>query len=104
MTLDMDAAVDPLEIYDILRDIKDPEFPSSLGELNVITDDSVAVDEKTGHILITFTPTVPHCHLANIIGLCIRAKLNSHLSLHHKVSHQPLESWNLIVTLCTSVF
>lgn len=32
-----------------------------------------------------FTPTIPHCSMANIIGLCLRAKLKECLPLHYKV-------------------
>lgn len=30
-------------------------------------------------IRIEFNPTVPHCSLATLIGLCIRVKLERHL-------------------------
>ncbi|KAJ0253650.1 Protein AE7-like 1 [Hirschfeldia incana] len=34
---------------------------------------------------ITFTPTIQHCSMATIIGLCLRAKLKECLPLHYKV-------------------
>ena len=36
---------------------------------------------KSGHFIakITFVPTVPHCSLATLIGLCIRTKLHNEL-------------------------
>ncbi|KAK6125518.1 hypothetical protein DH2020_040752 [Rehmannia glutinosa] len=82
-----DDAVDPLEIYDILyvRDIRDPEHPYSLEQLSVLSEESITVDEKLGRILITFTPTIQHCSMATVIGLCLREKLKDYFPPHFKV-------------------
>ncbi|RID62877.1 hypothetical protein BRARA_E01919 [Brassica rapa] len=37
--------------------------------------------------LITFTPTIQHCRMASIIGLCLRAKLKECLPLHYQVNY-----------------
>ena len=59
--------------------VRDPEKPETLGELNVLTEDSVQVQpltDGTGYqIRIDFNPTVPHCSLASVIGLCLRKKV-----------------------------
>ncbi|KAK9948621.1 hypothetical protein M0R45_004188 [Rubus argutus] len=85
---DVDA-VDPLDIYDILlyfvRDIRDPEHPYSLEQLSVLSEESITVDDKLGRILITFTPTIPHCSMATVIGLCLRVKLKHCFPPHYKV-------------------
>lgn len=67
-----------------IRDIRDPEHPNTLEELSVIDRSSVTVTESTpgtglswGTVSIAFTPTVPHCSLASLIGLSIRAKLDT---------------------------
>jgi len=70
--------------YDIIRNIRDPEKPDTLEDLDVVQEDLVEVTELTespGRFLIkiTFVPTVPHCSLATLIGLCIRTKLNQEL-------------------------
>lgn len=80
-----DDGVDPLEIYEYVRDIRDPEHPYTLEQLSVVSEESVTVDDKLDRILITFTPTIQHCSMANIIGLCLRAKLKECLQLHYKV-------------------
>ncbi|KAI3451704.1 hypothetical protein Pfo_008369 [Paulownia fortunei] len=83
-----DDAVDPLDIYDILfyvRDIRDPEHPYSLEQLSVLSEESITVDEKLGRILITFTPTIQHCSMATVIGLCLREKLKDYFPPHFKV-------------------
>ncbi|KAL0547157.1 hypothetical protein IC582_017085 [Cucumis melo] len=89
-----DDAVDPLEIYDILflifcipfcLDIRDPEHPYSLEQLSVLSEESITVDEKLGRILITFTPTIQHCSMATVIGLCLRVKLKHFFPPHYKV-------------------
>ncbi|KAL1223316.1 Protein AE7 [Cardamine amara subsp. amara] len=78
--------IDQLEIFDILSlDIKDPEHPYSLEELKVITEDSVEVDDETSHVRVTFTPTMEHCSMATIIGLCVRVKLMRSLPPRYKI-------------------
>ncbi|KAG2329395.1 hypothetical protein Bca52824_000575 [Brassica carinata] len=66
-------------------DIRDPEHPYSLEQLSVLSEDSITLDDKLNRILITFTPTIQHCSMATIIGLCLRAKLKECLPLHYKV-------------------
>ncbi|KAI5656386.1 hypothetical protein M9H77_25179 [Catharanthus roseus] len=77
--------IDQLEIFDHLRDIKDPEHPYSLEELKVITEDAIEVDDKRSYVRVTFTPTVEHCSLAAAIGLCLRVKLMRCLPSRYKV-------------------
>ena len=70
-------------VFDVIRDIRDPEHPNSLEELSVVDLGSITVKRAAqdspgyGKISVSFTPTVPHCSLASIIGLSIRAKLAS---------------------------
>lgn len=73
-----------LQIFDIIKDIRDPEKPETLEELLVVQEDLVDVCEsieKPGSFTthIQFVPTVPHCSLATLIGLCIRTKLDQEL-------------------------
>ncbi|KAG9488973.1 hypothetical protein GDO78_005141 [Eleutherodactylus coqui] len=59
-----------LEVYDIIRSIRDPEKPSSLEDLEVVSESCVTVeelDEECFLVTIKFTPTVPHCSLATLI-------------------------------------
>ena len=37
------------------------------------------------YIRVHFTPTVPHCSLATLIGLCIRVKIRSCFDRKHKL-------------------
>ncbi|KAK9284831.1 hypothetical protein L1049_024009 [Liquidambar formosana] len=68
-----DDAVDPLE------------HPYSLEQLSVLSEESITVDDKLGRILITFTPTIQHCSMATVIGLCLRVKLKHCFPPHYKV-------------------
>ncbi|CDP02023.1 unnamed protein product [Coffea canephora] len=68
-----------------VRDIRDPEHPYSLEQLSVLSEESITVDEKLGRILITFTPTIQHCSMATVIGLCLREKLKDCFPAHFKV-------------------
>ncbi|KAF5961052.1 hypothetical protein HYC85_002261 [Camellia sinensis] len=53
--------------------------------LSVLSEESITVDEKLGRILITFTPTIQHCSMATVIGLCLRVKLKECFPPHFKV-------------------
>ncbi|KAH7514855.1 hypothetical protein FEM48_Zijuj11G0134800 [Ziziphus jujuba var. spinosa] len=68
-----------------IRDIKDPEHPYSLEELKVISEDAIEVDDHRSYVRVTFTPTVEHCTMATIIGLCLRVKLIRSLPSRYKV-------------------
>jgi len=95
-----------------LRTIKDPEKPSTLEDLNVVYEDGIFIKDPTSdgvqvvnilysyyyyylllfiiinvvnifQVRIEFNPTVPHCSLATLIGLCIRVKIER--SIIHKL-------------------
>nr|XP_056721898.1 cytosolic iron-sulfur assembly component 2A [Euleptes europaea] len=77
-----------LEVYDLIRTIRDPEKPNTLEELDVVAESGVEVQEVgEDEFLVTvrFTPTVPHCSLATLIGLCLRIKLQRCLPFKHKL-------------------
>lgn len=76
---------DAEEIFEHVRDITDPEHPYSLEQLNVVSEESINVDDKGSHVTVTFTPTVQHCSMATVIGLCIRVKLLRSLPQRFKV-------------------
>ncbi|KAL8503499.1 hypothetical protein ACS0TY_022300 [Phlomoides rotata] len=77
--------IDQLEIFEHIRDIKDPEHPLSLEQLNVITEDAIEVNDKRSYVRVTFKPTVEHCSMATVIGLCLRVKLMRSLPPRYKV-------------------
>ena len=114
---------------DLIRDIKDPEHPHTLEELNVIRESDITLthppspgshpspshlnsqsssgvgvassrqplatadsaasanfdDDEEVWIRVQFTPTVPHCSLATLIGLCLRVKLERTLQRNFKL-------------------
>ncbi|XP_076027838.1 cytosolic iron-sulfur assembly component 2A [Genypterus blacodes] len=77
-----------LEVYDVIRSIRDPEKPNTLEELDVVTEKCVEVrelGEEEFLIIIKFSPTVPHCSLATLIGLCLQVKLQRCLPFKHKL-------------------
>ncbi|KAM7397244.1 hypothetical protein PAMP_020231 [Pampus punctatissimus] len=76
-----------LEVYDVIRTIRDPEKPNTLEELDVVTEKCVEIQELQEDeylIIIRFSPTVPHCSLATLIGLCLQVKLQRCLPFKHK--------------------
>ncbi len=80
--------IDELEIYDLIRNINDPEHPLTLEQLKVAQHSLVTVDKESKTILIQFTPTITHCSMATLIGLCIRVKLLRSLPKSYKVDIQ----------------
>lgn len=77
--------IDDREIFDLIRSINDPEHPLTLEELNVVENSRVHVDNAGGKVQIEFTPTIPHCSMATLIGLSIRVKLLRSLPSRFKV-------------------
>lgn len=72
---DVHDPIDDREIFDLIRFINDPEHPLSLEELNVVEQIRVKVDDAASTVGIEFTPTIPHCSMATLIGLSIKVKL-----------------------------
>ena len=77
-------------IFELIRDIKDPEHPYTLEQLNVVSLQDISISKITKQVACTkgqpiptidviFTPTVPHCSLAGIIGLTIGWQLERHI-------------------------
>lgn len=73
------------EIFQLIRSINDPEHPLTLEQLNVVSKSDINIDICNDIIQIIFTPTIPHCSMATLIGLCIRAKLLRTLPPHYKI-------------------
>jgi len=75
---------DAEEVFRIIRNIQDPEHPDvSLEQLDVLDLDHVKVDGTNIHV--RFTPTVPTCSVATLIGLMIRTKLGRALPKKYKL-------------------
>ncbi|XP_042218301.1 cytosolic iron-sulfur assembly component 2A-like isoform X2 [Homarus americanus] len=69
-------------VYDLLRTVRDPEKDATLEDLEVIREEGIKVTRLNNDkflIKIEFVPTVPHCSLATLIGLCVRVKLSRSL-------------------------
>ncbi|SPO21455.1 uncharacterized protein UTRI_00937_B [Ustilago trichophora] len=76
-----DERIDSQEIYDLIRSITDPEHPLTLEQLAVVNASHITVSHgeastnKLPHVLLEFTPTIPHCSMATLIGLSLRVRL-----------------------------
>jgi len=80
-------AIDADEIFEIIRNIQDPEHPLTLEQLGVVSRNQIDIEDDvdnnnpddaslaTSKLDVRFTPTIPHCSMATMIGLCIRVKL-----------------------------
>jgi len=58
-----------------------------IAQLAVSSDCSVQVHDSKNEVIIEFTPTIPHCSMATLIGLCIRVKLLRTLPSRFKVCY-----------------
>lgn len=84
-----DSVVDEFdnrEVFDLIRDINDPEHPLTLEQLHVVQEDLIHVNNGDNKIFVNFTPTIPHCSMATLIGLSIRVKLLRCLPARFKVT------------------
>ena len=75
--------IDALEIFDMLRNIDDPEHPLTLEQLSVVKPNLIKVADNL--VNVQFTPTIPNCSMATLIGLMIRVKLERSLPMRFKV-------------------
>jgi len=83
-----DSVTDPFdvrEVFDLIREINDPEHPLTLEQLHVVTEEQITVDDSRSRVEVEFTPTIPHCSMATLIGLAIRVKLLRSLPERFKV-------------------
>ncbi|XP_042862290.1 uncharacterized protein LOC122247247 isoform X2 [Penaeus japonicus] len=74
-------------VYDAIRLVRDPEKDATLEDLNVVSEEGVTVtrfNEDKYLIAVEFVPTISHCSLATLIGLCIRVKLTRALPFPFK--------------------
>lgn len=84
-------ALDAREVFDLVRSITDPEHPLTLEQLAVVNEEHITVDEgdsatkRAPHVLLEFTPTIPHCSMATLIGLSLRVRLLRALPAKYKV-------------------
>ncbi|BGO89348.1 hypothetical protein NBRC10512_001755 [Rhodotorula toruloides] len=78
--------IDSEEIFDLIRSISDPEHPLTLEQLAVVSSEQITVNHgKRPSVLVEFTPTIPHCSMATLIGLSLRVRLLRSLPERFKV-------------------
>jgi metal-sulfur cluster biosynthetic enzyme len=78
--------IDAEELFDWIRSIHDPEHPYTLEQLHVVMLDSISVNDQGNSVVVEFTPTIPHCTMATLIGLCIRVRLMRCLPRRFKIT------------------
>ncbi|XKL69605.1 hypothetical protein PGB90_007374 [Kerria lacca] len=77
---------DAREIFDLIKNINDPEHPLSLEQLHVVEEKLITLDNGKNEVKVYFTPTIPHCSMALLIGLSIRVQLFRSLPSRYKVT------------------
>ena len=73
------------EVFEHIRNLNDPEHPLTLEQLDVVSLKNVTVKDPGDLVFVQFTPTIPHCSMATLIGLTIRVKLLRVLPRRFKV-------------------
>ncbi|KAI1904164.1 hypothetical protein AGOR_G00002870 [Albula goreensis] len=73
------------EDEDIVDPIDDREIFVTLEDLNVVEQMRVNVDDQGSTVSVEFTPTIPHCSMATLIGLSIKVKLLRSLPNRFKI-------------------
>lgn len=68
----------------MIRHIDDPEHPNTLEQLQVVYPAGVTVIKNT--VNVQFTPTIPNCGMATLIGLMIFVKLQRSLPPCYKIN------------------
>jgi metal-sulfur cluster biosynthetic enzyme len=80
-------AISSDEVYSLLKDIKDPEHPElSLAQLRVVRKDQIQVWDDQSVVVVEYTPTIPTCSVAVLIGLTLLKKLQLCLPSRFKIS------------------
>ncbi|KAJ7158671.1 hypothetical protein C8R46DRAFT_396723 [Mycena filopes] len=95
-----DSDIDAQEVFDLIRSISDPEFPSSsLEDFKVVALDRVFVNGCD--VIVEIRPTQPHCSSAALIGLAICVRLIRSLPARFRVRFTVMEgSYNSPDALC----
>ena len=87
-----DEPIDAREVFDLVRSVTDPEHPLTLEQLAVVNEEHITVDtgneNASPSVVLEFTPTIPHCIMATLIGLSLRVRLLRALPT-------PLQAWCL---------
>jgi len=77
--------IDADEVYEHIRNIRDPEHPLTLEQLKVVSPDLINIDDASSTCDVMFTPTIDHCSMATLIGLSLRVKLERTLPRRFKI-------------------
>lgn len=89
--------VSPQTVFELLRNIRDPEHPQTLEQLGVVSLENIKIfDDIITHnkldyntviknIHVKFRPTVPYCSMASLIGLAIKIQLYKYISLEYHI-------------------
>src|SRR5690606_19304186 len=86
-------AVSEKEIWEILKEVKDPEIPVlSIIDLGILRKIEV-VEEEGNLIRVTITPTYSGCPAMDVISMDVRLKLIEKGFRNIEVKHQLSPAW-----------
>lgn len=79
---DVADEIDQREVFDLIRNINDPEHPLTLEELRVVEEKNIFVDNEKNVVDVFFTPTIPHCSMATLIGKSFKSCMHAMACLY----------------------
>ncbi|KAI5165836.1 hypothetical protein NEIG_01889 [Nematocida sp. ERTm5] len=79
---DEEIVVNKMSIFQIIRNIRDPEHSYTLEDLKVVSIDRIFIEKTPAgeFVRVVVIPTIPHCSMVGLIGLSILYKLFNTLS------------------------
>jgi len=76
-----------MDVLKVLERVNDPEYPVSVVQLKIVTENDIAVLQDK--VVVEFTPTVPYCPMGGAIGVVIKYALEKELGLPVEVKVKP---------------
>jgi metal-sulfur cluster biosynthetic enzyme len=75
------------ELVEVLSKVYDPEYPLSVIDLKIVSEEDITLDDDK--IRVLFTPTSPFCPMGGIIGALIKYALEKKTGKEVEVSVKP---------------
>ena len=79
--------LDKVELIEALRSVYDPEYPLSVIDLKIVSEEDISLDGEKVKVL--FTPTSPLCPMGGMIGALIKYALEKTVGKGVEVSLKP---------------
>ncbi|KAM0675856.1 hypothetical protein GVAV_000632 [Gurleya vavrai] len=84
-------------VFELIRNIVDPEHPQTLEQLGVVSLEYIKVFYDTEEseflnkglnfktVYVEYKPTIPHCSMATVIGLALKIQLMKYININYHI-------------------